>query len=43
MVAPAMTYAVGPMMLMCEVGWSGVDLEQFHSGVVALGGVGTAF
>lgn len=43
MAAPAMTYGVGPMMLMLEVGWSGVDLEQFHSGVVALGGVGTAF
>lgn len=38
-----MTYGVGRMMLVLEVGWSGVDLERFQSGVLALGGVGASF
>jgi hypothetical protein len=42
-VAPAMAYSVGPIMLVLEVGWSGVEIEQFQSGVLALGGVGTSF
>jgi hypothetical protein len=29
------------MTLMLEVGWSGIDLEQFHNGILALAGVGT--
>lgn len=42
-VGPALTYGVGRMMLMLEVGWSGVDLERFQSGVLAVGGVGASF
>jgi hypothetical protein len=42
-VAPTMSYGVGPIQLLIEAGWSGVDLEQFRSGVLAVGGVGTSF
>jgi hypothetical protein len=42
-VAPAVAMDVGPVMLLVEVGWSGVDFEQLRSGVLALGGVGTSF
>lgn len=42
-VAPAMTYAAGPVTLLAEVGWSGVDRGGFHSGLLALAGAGTAF
>ncbi len=42
-VAPAMTYDLGRMMFMLEVGWSGVDLVQFQSGVLAMFGAGTTF
>jgi hypothetical protein len=42
-VAPAITYGVGPALVMLEVGWSGVDFAQFRSGVLALGGVGASF
>lgn len=42
-VAPTLTYGVGPAMLTLEVGWSGVDFDQFRSGVLAVGGVGTSF
>jgi hypothetical protein len=41
--APAMTYAVGPVTLLAEVGWSGVDRGGFRSGLLALAGAGTAF
>jgi hypothetical protein len=42
-VAPTVTYGFGPVMLLLEAGWSGVDLDQFRTGVLALGGVGTSF
>jgi len=42
-IAPAITYSVGPTVVMLEIGWSGVDVDRFHSGVLALGGVGTYF
>lgn len=42
-VAPALAYGMGPVMLTFEVGWSGVDLEQFRSGALAVGGIGTSF
>jgi hypothetical protein len=42
-VAPALSYSVGPAMLTLEVGWSGVDFDQFRSGVLAVGGIGTSF
>jgi hypothetical protein len=41
--APAMTYAAGPVTLLAEVGWSGVERGGFHSGLLALAGAGTAF
>lgn len=42
-VAPAITYGVGPVVLTLEVGWSGVEFDQFRSGVLAISGVGTSF
>jgi hypothetical protein len=42
-VAPAMSYGVGPVTLTFEVGWSGIERDVFQGGVLALGGVGTAF
>jgi hypothetical protein len=42
-VAPTLTYGVGTTTLTLEVGWSGVDFDQFRGGVLAVGGVGTSF
>jgi hypothetical protein len=42
-VGPAVTYGAGSVMVTLEVGWSGVDLAQFQTGVIALGSVGTLF
>jgi hypothetical protein len=42
-VAPAITYGAGPVTLLVEVGWSGIDRGGFHSGLLALAGAGTAF
>lgn len=42
-VMPALTYGVGPVTLLAEAGWSGVDRGGFRNGLLALAGAGTAF
>jgi hypothetical protein len=42
-VMPVMTYGAGPVTLLVEAGWSGVDRGGFRNGLLALAGAGTAF
>jgi hypothetical protein len=43
MVGPTLAYGLGSWGFTAQAGWSGMQLERFQSGLLALGGVGALF